>query len=151
MSVGSKAVSKRSARPYVEDGMEKETHDQREKWMAKHEDTESDRQERRSSTLTATTFSSQSSVDSFPLDYAAEREHDVDPWVPGTNPGARDAFHPRSSNQHVAYSIDELEEGLPSGSRPANFGIVVPGVYRSSFPQSQDYVFVAGLKLKTIV
>jgi len=53
--------------------------------------------------------------------------------------------------QHLAYPNNELEKGLPPGPRPANFGIVVPGVYRSSFPQSEDYAFIEDLKLKTIV
>ncbi|KAK3683441.1 protein-tyrosine phosphatase, partial [Podospora appendiculata] len=35
--------------------------------------------------------------------------------------------------------------------RPANFGVVVPGVYRSSFPQAADHAFLEGLKLKTII
>jgi tyrosine-protein phosphatase SIW14 len=65
--------------------------------------------------------------------------------------GLRDAFHPPALMQHLAYPNNELEKGLPPGPRPANFGIVVPGVYRSSFPQSEDYAFIEDLKLKTIV
>ena len=40
---------------------------------------------------------------------------------------------------------------IPSDGRPKNFGIVVPGVYRSSFPQSEDYPFIESLGLKTMV
>jgi tyrosine-protein phosphatase SIW14 len=36
--------------------------------------------------------------------------------------------------------------------RPLNFGVVLPGsVYRSSFPQEEDFSFLQGLGLKTIV
>ena len=39
----------------------------------------------------------------------------------------------------------------PLSGRPANFGVVTPGVYRSSYPKREDYDFLAGLGLKTIV
>ncbi|KAF4472003.1 tyrosine- phosphatase SIW14 [Fusarium albosuccineum] len=39
----------------------------------------------------------------------------------------------------------------PLNGRPHNFGVVVPGVYRSSFPKSHDFEYIKGLKLKTIV
>lgn len=35
--------------------------------------------------------------------------------------------------------------------RPINFGVVVPGVYRSSYPKADNYDFLKGLKLKTVV
>ncbi len=35
--------------------------------------------------------------------------------------------------------------------RPSNFGVVVPGVYRSSFPKPEDYPFIQSLNLKTIM
>ncbi|KAL1883949.1 tyrosine-protein phosphatase siw14 [Diaporthe australafricana] len=35
--------------------------------------------------------------------------------------------------------------------QPANFGTVVPGIYRSSYPREADYAFLQKLKLKTIV
>jgi tyrosine-protein phosphatase SIW14 len=41
------------------------------------------------------------------------------------------------------------EDAIPG--QPANFGVVVPGVYRSSYPQDADYAFIQKLKLKTIV
>ena len=68
-----------------------------------------------------------------------------------SNYKARDAFHPPTAAQTLCYSVHELEKNLPAESRPANFGVVVPGVYRSSFPQADDYAFIQGLKLKTIV
>ena len=68
-------------------------------------------------------------------------------------PEIRDAFHPSSDAEtdDVKLSVEQLEKSLPKEGRPSNFGIVVPGVYRSSFPQSEDYTFVEGLKLKTVV
>lgn len=38
-----------------------------------------------------------------------------------------------------------------ANGRPINFGLVVPGVYRSSYPKPEDYQFLSGLKLKTVV
>lgn len=35
--------------------------------------------------------------------------------------------------------------------QPTNFGTVVPGVYRSSYPQEADYPFLQKLGLKTIM
>lgn len=35
--------------------------------------------------------------------------------------------------------------------QPANFGTVVPGIYRSSYPKDADYAFLQKLKLKTIM
>lgn len=40
---------------------------------------------------------------------------------------------------------------LPTEGQPMNFGTVVPGVYRSSYPQSEDYPFLQKLNLKTVV
>ncbi|KAH8883435.1 protein-tyrosine phosphatase, partial [Thozetella sp. PMI_491] len=44
-----------------------------------------------------------------------------------------------------------LDTAAPSAGHPENFGVVVPGVYRSSYPQAQDYTFIRDLKLRTIV
>ncbi len=35
--------------------------------------------------------------------------------------------------------------------RPVNFGTVIPGFYRSGYPQTEDYEFLKSLGLKTIV
>lgn len=45
----------------------------------------------------------------------------------------------------------EAAEKVTIPGQPNNFGIVVPGVYRSSYPQEADYAFIQKLKLKTIV
>lgn len=39
----------------------------------------------------------------------------------------------------------------PLDGRPHNFGVVVPGVYRSSYPKASDFEYIANLKLKTVV
>ncbi|KAM0298737.1 hypothetical protein ACHAPM_008160 [Fusarium culmorum] len=50
------------------------------------------------------------------------------------------------SSEHVA-----SEHVASLDGRPFNFGIVIPGVYRSSFPKSHDFDYIKGLGLKTIV
>lgn len=156
MSVGVKVVvSKRSARPYIEDGMEKETHQYQVKRTIKHDEMELDEQDKRN-TSRVTSQGSQSSLESSPLVHPATGEQEVDALSLGdhgrraSSPEIRDAFHPPTTNKHV-YPMHDLEERLPVEGRPANFGMVVPGVYRSSFPTSEDYPFIETLKLKTIV
>ncbi|KAF7563368.1 hypothetical protein G7046_g789 [Stylonectria norvegica] len=39
----------------------------------------------------------------------------------------------------------------PLSGRPLNFGVVVPGVYRSSYPKPPDFEYIKSLKLRTIV
>ncbi|KAM7191334.1 Tyrosine phosphatase family domain containing protein [Rhypophila sp. PSN 637] len=53
--------------------------------------------------------------------------------------------------QQQQSSAFQFDETLPKTGRPANFGVVVPGVYRSSFPQVDDHEFIGRLGLKTIV
>ncbi len=48
-------------------------------------------------------------------------------------------------HQAIEYPI------VPFDGRPLNFGVVVPGFYRSSYPRQHDYEFIKSLKLKTIV
>ena len=47
-------------------------------------------------------------------------------------------------------SIEMDGQEKPVG-QPQNFGVVAPGMYRSSFPEAEDLPFLEGLKLKTIV
>ncbi|KAH7040225.1 protein-tyrosine phosphatase, partial [Microdochium trichocladiopsis] len=35
--------------------------------------------------------------------------------------------------------------------KPINFGVIEPGLYRSGYPQAQDYPFIKSLNIKTIV
>lgn len=44
-----------------------------------------------------------------------------------------------------------IERVLPIDGRPINFGVVVPGVYRSSYPKPEDFGFIRNLGLKSIV
>lgn len=39
----------------------------------------------------------------------------------------------------------------PLTGRPDNFGIVIPGIYRSSYPKGEDFEYIKSLGLKTIV
>jgi tyrosine-protein phosphatase SIW14 len=151
--MANKVVSKRSGRPYGDDDMDNQTEDHQEKRVGRHEDTKSEGRDRQKSTSTATTHSSQSSLEPSPVIRPTDVQLEIGALeldAPARSDSElRDAFHP--TQQQFAYSINELEKSLPTESRPANFGIVVPGVYRSSFPQTEDYGFIEGLKLKTIV
>lgn len=146
-------MSKRSGRPYMEDEMEKDTPEYQTKRTLKYDETATTDGEKKTSLSTATSHSSQSSLEPSPLIQAADPEQDVEKLHLAlqerrdNSPVLQDAFHPSGIDKtHVA-----KEESLPSDGRPVNFGIVVPGVYRSSFPQAEDYGFIEGLKLKTIV
>lgn len=46
---------------------------------------------------------------------------------------------------------DSTEDQVTTTGQPHNFGTVVPGVYRSSYPKEADYPFIQKLGLKTIV
>lgn len=157
MTGSEKVVSKRSARQYnIEYDMENQTDDCYEKRSVRTEETRSNGCDSPSLTSVSTVAqSSQSSVEPSPVIQPESLPLEVDllnSTLPGrVYVGLRDAFHPPTEQQQFPYSIQELEKSLPTESRPANFGIVVPGVYRSSFPQSEDYAFIEGLKLKTIV
>lgn len=71
--------------------------------------------------------------------------------IPDASTSFRDIFYPPLSVPHAAGLAIDLEKGLPTEGRPANFGIVAPGVYRSSFPKADDFDFLRGLKLKTVM
>ncbi|KAF3765514.1 hypothetical protein M406DRAFT_321977 [Cryphonectria parasitica EP155] len=49
-----------------------------------------------------------------------------------------------------SWSKDSVEDKAVPG-QPINFGTVVPGVYRSSYPQEADYPFIEKLGLRTII
>lgn len=51
-------------------------------------------------------------------------------------------------------TMTEALEGYPPApckDRPLNFGVVVPGFYRSSYPKPEDYGYLRSLQLRTIV
>jgi tyrosine-protein phosphatase SIW14 len=151
-------VSKRSGRQYVEYDMEEQSDEYQEKRTARHDDLVGSEVRDRQGVASTATNSSQSSLEPSPMVRPADGLQDVDTLVLGLQARQRsdsgpfrDAFHPPTASQQLAYSMPELEKSLPVEGRPVNFGIVVPGVYRSSFPQSEDYAFIENLKLKTIV
>ncbi len=150
-------VSKRNGRPYVDCDMdEKNSEDYQEKRAIQQGETGSDNRDRQSSTSTATSHSSQSSLESSPLIQPAKGQENVDSLVLGPhglhhNDSPLALLPPAPLKLNLAHGATELEYSLPPGVRPTNFGIVVPGIYRSSFPQSEDYDFIERLKIKTIV
>ncbi|KAG5984596.1 hypothetical protein E4U55_004147 [Claviceps digitariae] len=57
-----------------------------------------------------------------------------------------------SSSSSSSTISDSLDHPRPAANRlPINFGLVVPGVYRSSYPKPEDHQFLSSLKLKTVV
>ncbi|KAL2131902.1 hypothetical protein VTI74DRAFT_4458 [Chaetomium olivicolor] len=153
MSVGmsEKVMSKRSRRPYVEYGMEKETHNFHPERIVRHDEVASADCDK-NSTSTGSVHSQQSSREQSPIASVPLVDTKEDAALcEAQERRLRDAFYPPLTAQDLAYSPRELEKGLPVEPRPVNFGVVVPGVYRSSFPQSDDYAFIKELKLKTIV
>ena len=149
-------VSKRNGRPYVDCDMEIISEDCQEKRAVRQGEMGSDGRDRQSSTSTATSHSSQSSLESSPLVQPAKGQEDVDSLVLGPhglhhNGSPAALLPPAPLKLNLAHTATELEYSLPGGTRPTNFGIVVPGIYRSSFPQSEDYDFIERLKIKTIV
>lgn len=63
----------------------------------------------------------------------------LDSWKSTSSVSTEDSFSKGSAE----------ERAIPG--QPVNFGTVVPGVYRSSYPQEADYAFIQSLGLKTIV
>ncbi|KAF4624628.1 hypothetical protein G7Y89_g13539 [Cudoniella acicularis] len=52
----------------------------------------------------------------------------------------------------VPKSLQTIKSKAKEEGKPLNFGIVVPGsIYRSSFPQTEDFQYLQSLGLKTIV
>ncbi|KAL8380804.1 hypothetical protein RB595_005207 [Gaeumannomyces hyphopodioides] len=54
-------------------------------------------------------------------------------------------------NQSVPLEAGLHKASLPMTGRPTNFGVIVPGVYRCGYPQPEDFAFVEGLQLQTVV
>ncbi|KAK1761283.1 hypothetical protein QBC47DRAFT_25063 [Echria macrotheca] len=165
MAASQKAISKRSARTYIEDGAEAQTEkdvpEHAARRMSANESMAPDEASGKISILTATSqrgqnnqMSRRGSVEASPCVSAINGyvpldtiplmtlEQDNYEGVVGTF-GSIQGFH--------AFRSPELPNDLPAAGRPINFGIVVPGVYRSSFPQAGDHEFIESLKLKTMV
>jgi tyrosine-protein phosphatase SIW14 len=60
---------------------------------------------------------------------------------------------PRSASLPSRTTADWSSDfaSVPLIGRPANFGVVTPGLYRSSYPKPDDYGFLKDLNLKTVV
>ena len=166
MAAGVKAVSKRLGRMYVEDEgeAEKDASRYQPKKAPVYDDPEVGSATRKQSISTATSQSSlssqssrQTSLEAAPL-VATEK---VDLTTRTTSPesfghgiyGSRaevvDMFG--SVQGFAAFTNPGPDVTLPAGRPIDCFGTVVPGVYRSSFPQAEDYAFMEALKLKTVV
>ncbi|KAM3556315.1 hypothetical protein MY1884_005138 [Beauveria asiatica] len=65
--------------------------------------------------------------------------------TPDTVPAAKVSPLLPTIHQAVDYPL------VPLAGRPLNFGVVVPGLYRSSYPKQHDFGFLQSLKIKTIV
>ena len=51
----------------------------------------------------------------------------------------------------MSVSLSPIGARIPMPGSPHNFGVVVPGVYRSSYPTPPDFNFIQNLGLRTIV
>jgi hypothetical protein len=58
----------------------------------------------------------------------------------------------QDSPNHIKSSLKSHKlDPLHQDDRPLNFGEVLPGIYRSSFPKAEEYPFYKKLGLKTVV
>jgi hypothetical protein len=173
MAMEGKAVSKRSARAFQDEAEDTKTLDQRQFRSPRYEDVVHSSNGSISSSSTTTT----SSRSSFSIGEAADLNEIRGAF---RMPGASSVFVEDAVEldlQDVALiqgagtklgpgsdvSTEASEGGRSSTSDPIprslehhhedilNFGTVVPGVYRSSYPRSHHYPFIQSLKLKTIV
>lgn len=161
MAVGIKAVSKRNARMYVDDEGENNEKDGAAHQLRRSSAYEDTIVTANSQTTLSSQSSRQTSLEISPSISAVRLDQKMDISVSGTlnqeaqggypYRGYPEAIEMLDSAQDIAAFANPGHETLPAAGRPINFGIVVPGVYRSSFPQAEDYPFVEGLKLKTVV
>lgn len=174
MAEGGKVVSKRSARTYTEDEMEATAandHHQLLRMTKQHDEaTVSEDRGRRNSALASSSNQSsrQTSIEATPaMSAVTESQWGQDVTNISTDDDGRNYSSDSTAFSTLAETEDdgailldtfqmhqsrlEIEENLPIEGRPANFGIVIPGIYRSSFPQADDHEFISHLKLKTIV
>ncbi|RYO83150.1 hypothetical protein DL766_004664 [Monosporascus sp. MC13-8B] len=63
-----------------------------------------------------------------------------------------ESFHVVTNDMYISAKDIAVERPIIArATQPINFGVVVPGLYRSGYPQATDYSFMQGLGLKTIV
>ncbi|TWU73881.1 hypothetical protein ED733_002302 [Metarhizium rileyi] len=97
----------------------------------------------------------QSSTINWEPQTAASRSHSLTPSdkdVPPSSSPTRQ-FENSVASMSAASSVSDSSDCPTSafGGRPTNFGVVVPGLYRSSYPKPENYDFLASLGLKTVV
>ena len=80
-----------------------------------------------------------------PTDLRVRRDDDVGPGVDVFTTVIPAHFLPFFGLQ------SEPDSSVFASDGPENFGIIAPGLYRSSYPQARDYTFIKDLKLRTIV
>ncbi|KAG6005004.1 hypothetical protein E4U21_000577 [Claviceps maximensis] len=69
--------------------------------------------------------------------------------VMSEKPSSSSSMSSLSSSSTISDSTDHHRP--VANNHPINFGLVIPGVYRSSYPKPEDHEFLGGLKLKTVV
>lgn len=181
-----KAVSKRSARTFVDEGMEKESYDSHNRKItlelqnarrtvpeplhnlrktSKFDEAREDEVADSSSSSSASSSSGQSDLD---ISLSASDRAELGISIADFNT-ANPSLHHDTTAYHSLPSFINTKFGNPqkspsfskefdlqamelsAGNYPANFGVVVPGVYRSSYPEPQNYDSLQGLGLKTIM
>ncbi|GJN74015.1 tyrosine phosphatase [Purpureocillium lilacinum] len=102
---------------------------------------------------TTTSESSSSSASSASSIFSTSRSQSINSvtWEPSNAGPARQHGEPMTVPSAVAVTRPHDSALAPASGRPVNFGMVIPGVYRSSYPKPSDYEFLEGLKLKTVV
>ncbi|KAM7219758.1 hypothetical protein V8F06_004792 [Rhypophila decipiens] len=165
---GKVVVSKRSARTYIEDEMELSTVSNKDlvrtstatkQSPSSNENMIEELRGRKNSTSTTSSSSGsrQTSIEAkhSPMAAAAaEKEAEGGASSVTTAAGGFLEATPKGGGAFAIQqqsSAFQFDETLPKTGRPANFGVVVPGVYRSSFPQVDDHEFIGRLGLRTIV
>lgn len=152
---------------YLEDETEKEAIEYQARRMSKPDDSLpaeiSKEDSMGTSTSQSTQTSRQTSLEVSPIMTASLSDSStLDPVKEGSVTEGRGVYSGGIENiepldgdrKQPAYSSIGTRTSLPTvpmSGGPANFGVIVPGVYRSSFPKAEDYPFIEGLKLKTIV
>ncbi|KAK3486380.1 tyrosine phosphatase family-domain-containing protein [Neurospora crassa] len=164
MAGGNKAVMKRNTRAFVGDNTEQALVGSQSERLAKEDERADVGPHRKGSIGTFTSQSSrssrQTSLECSPMTAATSLDTDLSDLSKDEHLSLPDALRdiePPHAVQAYSHSAkaplwpNPTFPLIPSEGRPKNFGVVVPGVYRSSFPQTEDYPFIEGLKLKTMV
>jgi tyrosine-protein phosphatase SIW14 len=170
MAVASKVVSKRSARTFMDEGMEKETYDSYNPRKTTSEPHNSRKPSKFGEVreVEVESTSSRSSLASQPdADISTSSSDRTEPCpIPAdfntVKSPYRESVHqlagPLSSKltgleKSLSFpkDLDSYSMELSAGTYPTNFGVVVPGVYRSSYPEPRHYDSLKGLGLKTIM